>query len=48
MIKKLVENGRTTTVSIHPLQLEQLGWNLGDKVDVTVKGKKIIIEKKED
>ena len=44
-IKKV--GGGSKGVTIHPLLLEEAEMKLGDDVKITVKGKKIIIEKVE-
>jgi len=45
-VKKIREANRQRSVTIHPNQLEVAGLEVGDDVEVYVKGKKIIIEKK--
>lgn len=45
--KKVVYSSRRYSVGLHPHQLQELDISQGDEVIVYVKGKKIIIEKKE-
>jgi antitoxin component of MazEF toxin-antitoxin module len=45
--KKVTYSGRRRSVSLHAMQLEEAGIEVGEEVEVYVKGKKIIIEKKE-
>ena len=45
--KKIRVINRNTLVSLHPMQLSEVGINAGDEVLVYVKGNKIIIEKVE-
>lgn len=47
LTKRVREANRQRSVTIHPNQLEVAGIKVGDEVEVYVKGKKIIIEKKE-
>jgi len=46
MVKTIREANRQRSVTLHPNQLEVSGIAVGDEVNVYVKGKKIIIEKK--
>lgn len=45
--KKIAYSSRRFSVTLHPLQLKELGLDKGDEVEVYVRGSKIIIEKKE-
>jgi len=45
MKKKITKNNTSKTITLHPMQLLELGVDVGGEVLVYVKGKKIIIEK---
>jgi len=45
--KKIRFSNRARLVSLHPMQLKEIGVEIGEEVLVYVKGKKIIIEKVE-
>lgn len=47
MNKKITKNNTSKTITLHPMQLQMLGIDVGDEVNVYVSGKRIIIEKKE-
>jgi len=48
LLKKIAYSSRRFSVTLHPHQLAELDLENGSEVEVYVKGKKIIIEKKED
>jgi len=46
MLRKIVEWGNSKLIMLKPNDLEDMGWKVGDDIDI-IKAKKIIKEKQE-